>query len=430
MAIQVYRFRRIYVKFLTFVFAIAVCVLGSSVLSGESPDLIVGDGNGYYAWVRSIVIDGDLDFENDFRELYFPEPSPADILTKTPKNLVPNKYPIGVAILEAPGFLLGHLIAKATPFEADGISPPYQLTVTISIVLLILSSFYLFYIALIDYGVNNKVACLFAAMPLIGTNLLHYLAKEPGMAHGAGVALTNILIYMSIINLQSRFKKFIFIFIAGIFMGWLIIIRNTNLILMPFFIWLFHKKIKKKNNIFILIIGAGLMIFLQQLSFFLLWGRPVLNSYGYERFTLELKNIFSAVLGTDYGLFLYHPWYLILVILNLLGCLGLKNQRILNLTVITSFIMLWLINGFWGEDFGDSFGHRAFIETLTPLSFGAAITVENISDSFYRYIRLPALMLAGILIVCNIYLWGGYLLQKYPHNSERTIEQAYTWIIR
>ena len=28
---------------------------------------IRGDGNGYYAYVRSVVIDGDLRFENEYR---------------------------------------------------------------------------------------------------------------------------------------------------------------------------------------------------------------------------------------------------------------------------------------------------------------------------------------------------------------------------
>ena len=63
--------------------------------------LIASDGKGYYAWLRSLALDHDVDFRNDFQLLYPPDPLP-DTLRRTPRGLIENKYPIGVALTEVP----------------------------------------------------------------------------------------------------------------------------------------------------------------------------------------------------------------------------------------------------------------------------------------------------------------------------------------
>jgi len=99
---------------------------------------IRGDGNGYYAYVRSAVIDGDLRFEDEFRR-----GDPAFVATvigpdgQVSPNLVlgggyiRNQWSVGPAVLWAPAFLLAHAAAKASgwvgrPVAADGYSAPYR----------------------------------------------------------------------------------------------------------------------------------------------------------------------------------------------------------------------------------------------------------------------------------------------------------------
>ena len=419
---------KLYIKVLLTVFGIVIFVLIASLLRGDSPDLIVGDGNGYYAWTRSVFIDGDINFKNDFQKLYFPDPLPPEIVT--PKGLIHNQYTVGMAILEIPGFLLAHLIALLTPFEADGISLPYQIIIPLSLVLLTLVSFYLYYQALINYGIRKTIALLFSAIPLIGTNLLHYLAKDITMSHASGAALVSILIFLASRKKQSKDREFWTIFIVGILMGLLILIRNTNLLLIPSLLVLFIPQIRNKKSFLCLIIGGTLMLFLQLISLFLLWGTPII--YSYLDSGVKLNNpivIFRSLFGSSNGVFLYHPWYLVLFLINIVGLCFLKERRILYVTIIFSFLSLALINGAWG-DFGTSFGHRAFIEILPILSFGAAITIENFPTKLLSSIKLPGLILVGTIITANFYLWGGYLLKKYPHDSSRTIGDAYTWITK
>lgn len=429
MSLKISLNNRNYLVFLGLIFGLSLLLLTVSLFKGDSPDLIVSDGNGYYAWLRSLMIDGDLNFANDFKELYFPEAPPPEINLRTPKGLIPNKYPIGMAIVETPGFLLGHLIAKITAFADDGISLPYQIMVVLSLVILAITSFYLFYLALINCGINTEIAVFFSASALVTTNIIHYIAKEPSMSHATGVALANIIIFLVSFATDAKHKHIFYYLGCGLLIGLLILIRNTNIVMLPLLAYLFWKKQPKANQIGSLFGGILLMLFLQQVSLFLLWGKPILSGYQNTALRGDFMGLWSSLWGQSNGLFVYHPWYFVLVMINIWGLIWLNHNRLLHLMIVIGFAGLWLINSVWGFA-GDSFGHRAFIESITILSFGAAFGVANFSRNFYQSLRIPALMLAVILTFINIYLWGGYLLQKYPHNLERNALQAYTWIIR
>ena len=64
--------------------------------------IVNGDAIQYYAYLRSLAIDGDLDFTNDYQILYGThDTSSSDTATGRP----PNIYSIGPALLWSPFFL-------------------------------------------------------------------------------------------------------------------------------------------------------------------------------------------------------------------------------------------------------------------------------------------------------------------------------------
>lgn len=91
-----------------------------------------GDGNGYYAWLRSPVIQGDLQFEDEFargdpaflRSVFDDE---GDLLPGmvTETGYVRNQWSTGPAVLWLPFFLLGHAVASMVGVATDGFSGPY-----------------------------------------------------------------------------------------------------------------------------------------------------------------------------------------------------------------------------------------------------------------------------------------------------------------
>jgi hypothetical protein len=95
-----------------------------------------GDGNGYYAWVRSPVIDRDLDFENEFRR---GDPTFLNAVTEdgefnpdmfTDTGRIRNQWGVGPAVVWAPFVVLAHVVTLAgravgVGWHADGYSLPY-----------------------------------------------------------------------------------------------------------------------------------------------------------------------------------------------------------------------------------------------------------------------------------------------------------------
>ena len=114
--------------------SLAAALLQAAVLARETPLLIRGDGIGYYAYLRSLFFDGDLDFRNEYghfkvlldsagldaatnRYLAFPPTATGGVF---------NPWPPGPALLWLPFFLAGHLWALVSGAAADGYSRPYQ----------------------------------------------------------------------------------------------------------------------------------------------------------------------------------------------------------------------------------------------------------------------------------------------------------------
>jgi hypothetical protein len=429
---------RLYIGFLITIFLVTLSVLIAASVLGNSNALIISDGKGYYSWLRSLMLDGDINFENDYRLIFPPDILPEDLNRRTPNGLIPNKYPIGLAILELPGFLIGHAIANLSGFEANGITLPYQLSVTLSLTFFVLVSFYLLYLALQNYGIQQFLAMVICVMALIATNLIHYVAKESAMVHASNVTLTNILIFLSSIRpLQSNSLLIYQLstrLLIGLLIGWLIINRNTNVVLLPFlgFVFLRTEKFSWKS-LFPYGLGIGFMVSLQQIVLYSLWGGPKAYSYDGEIFTGEWAGVFGTLFGEWHGLFIYHPWYLVLLGLNVWGLF--KNERfqqIWNFWAIMAFISLWTINGnWWAWYFGDSFGNRAFIEVLIPLTTGAAFSLNTLCDRLSWKQRFYTTLLLILLISINLYTWVGYLLKRYPHAGNLTkVVDVYFWILK
>lgn len=410
------------------------CGVGSSVVLfvslrvGNSPALIVSDGKAYYAWARSVVIDRDVDFDNDYRALYPPDPLPDEARVLTPIGHVPNKYPVGLALIEAPGVLLGHLIARVVPsVEADGVSWPYQVAIGGGLLALYLCGIGLLFRAMVRLGAAPMWAASFCGMVLAGTNAIHYIAKEPAMAHGAGVAIFSIALYLASgwpdeWSSVSKAERGAF----GLLLGLLVLVRNSNAAVLPFLLYAALRERGASLGAVPIIAVSGLVALLQPLSLYLLWGDLRLNTYSGEGFTAGPFGLWSTLFSARHGLFIYHPWYLILVALN---CLAVaKTSSITSVLALVSFVGLVFINGsWWCWWFGAGFGNRAFIESVGPLSVGAALFV-----SAWWHRRSAAWVVGTLAIVVtllNCDLWLGYLLQRYPHDGEHTIAEAYMWFL-
>lgn len=106
--------------------------------------LIGSDGIGYYVYLPSAWLDGDLDFTDEYAVFFAyagdATPETAFYLQHTPQGVPPNQWAIGPALLWSPFFLLAHLFALGlqaggVPVAADGYGYLYQAIVLIGSIL-------------------------------------------------------------------------------------------------------------------------------------------------------------------------------------------------------------------------------------------------------------------------------------------------------
>jgi hypothetical protein len=417
--------------FLLLVAAACAAVQAISLNRGESPALIVGDAKQYYSWTRSILLDGDLDFRNDYGLLYPPEPLPDEMEQRTPRGLLVNKYPVGMALLETPGLLLGHAAARLFAGRpADGVSAPYQLAVSATLIVFILLGAYALFVAALRLGAEPFVAGPLVAAMLVGTNLWHYLAKEPAMPHGAGVAIGSLALSL-LAGWDGpwegiRRRQLLFL---GACIGMLFLVRNSNVFLAPILgVLAFRTRPFSLRPVLLIAAPAAALAALQPLFFSILWGELRVTPYPGEPIAASWGGLVSSLLSARHGLLVYHPLYALLLGACAVGLLR-PATRALAAGTLAAFGLLLLINGaWWCWWFGDSFGNRGFVEALAPLTLAAAVTLSPLAARRWGTAFLTAVLV--LLTLLNAHLWTGYVLRRFPQDGRHSASEAWLWAVR
>lgn len=150
------------------------------------------DGIMYYAFLRSLLFDGDLRFVNDFALLGWAD--------------VPNVLPIGAPLLWSPFVLLAHMVRQAARvFGADaptGVEPIYQAAACLATVAYGSAGLLLLPGALKRW-VIPAAAFWATVLSWLGSPLRFYLAVLPGLAHGVEF-FAAVLVLRSWLALRER----------------------------------------------------------------------------------------------------------------------------------------------------------------------------------------------------------------------------------
>jgi len=148
------------------------------------------DGFYYFAYLRSLAFDHDVDFTNDYKLLGL-EDKP-HLFTPTRTGHAQSAASIGPAILWAPFFGAGHLVARSLgarrpEIDANGISFPYRQAVCVAGLFYgLIGCWFCFRLTRRFYV--PSLAALATALAVSGSFLLWYLVKEPSMTHGPSMA--------------------------------------------------------------------------------------------------------------------------------------------------------------------------------------------------------------------------------------------------
>src|SRR3989344_8376498 len=158
--------------FMSVVFLLRFALLGQAVY---------GDGRYYYAYVRSTVIDHDLNFINEMGHRYDHRhnnekvENDADVLAPNTKTqLLENKYPIGAPLLWLTPYTTANVLADLISqldksFPNNGYSNIYQLYIGIFNIALVVGGLFTIYRLLLKFY-NKKVATLTVIGVALGSN--------------------------------------------------------------------------------------------------------------------------------------------------------------------------------------------------------------------------------------------------------------------
>jgi hypothetical protein len=149
------------------------------------------DGFYYFAYLRSLAFDGDVEFSNDYRLLGLGDK--AHLFQPTPTNHAQSAWTIGPAILWSPFFAAGHVVARDLGendpnVTANGVSFPYRQAVCIAGLFYgLLGCWFLYRLAL--HVTARSLAAAATAVTVGGSFMLWYIVKEPSMTHAPSMAL-------------------------------------------------------------------------------------------------------------------------------------------------------------------------------------------------------------------------------------------------
>ncbi len=297
---------------------------------------IYNDGRGYYMYLRSAVIDHDLDFENEWayynsvRSRFSSTAIAAQIPEeRTPKGRIENIYLIGSAVMWAPFFLLSHAAAlflhsAGLPVRADGFGLLYEAGIGLASLIYGFLGIWLIF-RFCRKWFEARTALLATVAVWYGTAAFWYHGVEPSMAHmnslflGAGFAL----FWYNTLGRRTRIQWLL----LGLLLGLVYLVRQQDILLglLPVFEVLggllakfSPAKLRKAAADFVLFgVAAVAAIFPQMLVWKLTHGRYLVYSYAntakYWHWTFPpqlLALLFSSTAGM---------WRVPLMMLSLAG---------------------------------------------------------------------------------------------------------------
>lgn len=365
-----------------------------------------GDSWGYYGYLPAAFIYGDLDNISDSYLKRFPYtnlgphfPSPGGELPVAKNGHRVIKYTCGVAIMQLPFFMVGHVWAGLDgDYLQDGFSFPYVCCVLLGTLFYLLLGGYLLYLLLAGHF-SPKIAFLTLLALALGTNLYNFAVYRAGMSHAylfslyAGLMYTTWRFYA-----QPRQRWIIW---AAICAGLITLIRPVEILCLaiPLAYGLTNvAKVKERLTFWKehwrwLFIAAGIFI-LCGIPQLLYWkyasGHWMFDSYPNEAFDFTRAKIFGGLFSAQNGWLVYSP----IMIFSLTGIWALFRKRDWLWPVLLILpLHIYIAYSWWCWYYINGFGSRPMVELYALLSIPLAY-----SFAFFFRRRWSSILLVLLLI--------------------------------
>jgi hypothetical protein len=397
-----------------------------------------GDGVGYYAYLRSALIDHDLRFENDFLAAnesfvisHIDEQGRLLPRLYTKTGYVENHFSVGPAILWAPVMLAVHgTVLLADRFGAhvapDGYSPPYLLGMAFTTACYgFLSLFLAFRIARKYF--DGPWAFLATVGIWMASSLPIYMYFNPSWSHAlSAFTVALFLWYWDRTRLQRTAGQWA---LLGLMAGLMGNVYYPNAIMLIFpaleVVHLLFAKQRDPGQIVVTIqklaVSGGVFLAAFFASLFptfltrqIIYGSPFETGYpAISTWNWTSPVLFKVLFSSNHGMFSWTP-ILILAVAGL--AFLIRRDALLGAGSLLTFLAFYyLIASYPDWDGISSFGNRFFV-SLTPIFIlGLAALLGSFSSWMGKTTRAIAVSCSvlALLVVWNagfIFQWGTHMV--------------------
>jgi len=374
--------------------------------NGYSGGIAELDGYYYYVYLRSLQVDGDIDFTNEYRDWANPFK-----FGETATGRARNIFGVGPAILWAPFFLLAHLLAfigvkLGIPLSLDGMSRFHQ-SIT-------------FYGTLL-YGWLAVLLCYRIAKELFGREHAIWAALGASLA---GPLPFYCLVWASYSHAQATMATALLVLLwirwrdswtvrrwvgLGAAAGLVILVRPAcaAFLLLPAIeggraLWP-AVRARDARALARAFVGpaagavAALVVFSPQLvAWKIIFGHILLVPQGQDFLVWTQSAWASTLFSPRNGLLTMAP----LMSVAILGMfIGARRWRAIGVPLIAVFAGILVLNGAVHDWWGWGFSARRFTEAMPLFAFGIAATVKVVRERLAASPSRTAAWITGLVVL-------------------------------
>jgi len=377
--------------------------------------IIAWDTISYYAYLPATFIYKDItlkftdNYKGEHQFVFWPE--------KTPIGGKSIKTSMGLSIMYAPFFFLGHIAAHIFDYDTGGYSEPYKLFLQLGTIFYFMIGLIFLRKILLKFFKEIVVSISLIAVTL-GTNLIYYATIEPTAVHVYCFCLFCLFIFLSIKWFESpNIKTSI---LLGLLCGLISLIRPTNILIVLFFILYDVKSVNDFKNRVLLFLSKYKLILLIAFCTILVWVPQILYwktvsgqwfffSYVGESFFFKNPHIIEGLFGFRKGWFIYTP-------VMILACIGIpmlyRHLKEVFLSTIVFFIInLYIILSWWAWWYGGCYGMRPLIDSYGLMAIPLSVFISYLfqSKKVFKVLGLTITLCFISLSIYNtvLYYYGG-----------------------
>ena len=329
------------------------------------------------------------------------------------------KYLGGIAILELPFFLSGHLMAYIMGFRPDGFSPPYQWAIALGLILWIVFGIFMLR-KLLWVWFDDITVALTILLIVLATNMIQYVSVDSGQSHGWLFPLYTILLFATM-KWHEKPSPF-WASLAGFIIGLATISRPNEvaMVLIPLLWGTQNREMKRekwnliksnKLHIFLFIL-SGFMAILPQLIYWKFASGSFIFNVG-SKWDFLMPH-FKVLFGWEKVWFIYTPVTLFFIA----GFFLIRRFPFRYSLLIFCLTNIYIIISWHDWKYGGSYSTRALVQSYPVFAFALAAIIQRIRCTKWQYLFYPIGAYLIFLNLFQIWQYNKTILHYYDMNRK------------